>query len=93
VDRYVHYLTPPSFTSEQLYLFTKIHKHIGREGKEKRNTRNSTQTGMGETIIFSSATKSNEKDHISRKGGGHRKERELDHDNVAYKKKKIHPND
>ena len=24
---------------------------------------------MGETIIFSSATKSNEKDHISRKGG------------------------
>jgi hypothetical protein len=77
VDGYVHYLTPPSFTSEQLYLFTKIHKHIGGEGKEKRNTRDSTQTGMGEIIIFSLATKSNEKDHISRKGRGHRKEREL----------------
>ncbi len=86
MDGYVHYLKPPSFTSEQFHLFTKIHKHIGREGKEKRNTRNSTQTGMG-TFIFSSATKSNEKDHISRKGGGgHRKKRELDHDNVSYKK-------
>jgi hypothetical protein len=49
---------------------------------------------MDERNTLSSATKSDGKEsHIERRREGHREERELDHDNVAYEKKKnVHRN-